>query len=428
VEKVKVNKKRRLGKAWIFWVMSGVFYLYEMILRASPGVMANDLRADFGLSPQELGFLSSMYYWAYTPLQIPCGLILDKIGSRKLITGSCVLCAISAGIFGWTESLWVAHIARFLMGAGSACAFISALALSSGWFPASYFGVMAGLTNLLGCFGGIFAGEPLALLSARVGWRQAMMHLSWIGLVLSILTWLCIRDPEVAETSPESPNHLWSRLKRVIHRPQIWLTGIVGGLLYLPISAFAELWAIPFLQSSCSIDEKTASFATMSLYLMSGIGGPVLAALATRWRSYTKILKMVAIVECALFAAMAMAHLLPYGMIIGVASLIGLILGGQVLVFSVVKGQCKADELGSAYAFVNALVMGCGLIFQPLLGKILQAWWMVLGGQYKDDNPDYTAGIYAIVPVALMVAFFLGWLMIYWMRDTYAKQHVSEKQ
>jgi len=179
------------------------------------------------------------------------------------------------------------------------------------------------------------------------------------------------------------------------------------------------LWAIPFLQASYGIDEKTASFAPMSLYLMSGLGGPILAGLSVRWKSYTQVLKMVAIVECVLFALMAMAPFLPYTMIIGVASLIGFVLGGQVLVFSVVKNQFKPAELGSAYAFTNALVMGCGLIFQPLLGKILQASWVIFGSQYQNGEPLYTGGMYAVAIVALTAAFLASWMMLYWINDAY---------
>jgi predicted MFS family arabinose efflux permease len=414
---IRNSGRRILWKAWFFWIMGAVFYLYEMILRASPGVMANDLRQDFGITPQTLGFLSSMYYWAYTPLQIPCGLILDKVGPRKLIAGSCILCALSCGLFGWTESLSVAYIARFLMGAGSACAFISALALSSGWFPASYFSLMAGLTSLLGSCGGVFAGEPLAFFTEWLGWRATMLHLSWVGLILSVLMWFGIRDPQKKPQDSRLVSHFWNRLKRIAHNPQIWLIGIVGGLLYLPISAFAELWAIPFLQETYHLDQKSASFATMILYIMNGAGGPIIAMLSTRWKSYIHILKIVAIAESILFIAMALAPFLPYASIIVVAGMIGFVLGGQILIFSVVKGLCHSDDLGSAYAFTNALVMGCGLIFQPLLGKVLQASWSLLRGGYVGTDPYYTGSMYAMAIVVLPLAYMVSWILLRWAEE-----------
>lgn len=420
--------RKILAKSWLFWSMGGLFYLYEMVLRASLSVMAEDLHASFQTNPQQFGLCASMYYWAYTPLQIPCGLILDKVGSRKLITLSCVLCALSAALFGWTESLSVAYAARFFMGAGSAAAFISALALASGWFPVAYFGIMAGLTNLLGSIGGVIAGKPLVLLCQYVGgWRSAMMVMAILGLVLSLLTWLCIRDP--LKTTPQSSgNDLWIRLNSVIRKPQIWFIGVVGGLLYLPISTFAELWMIPFLEGSCAgISKEKASLAQMSLFFMAAIGGPLLAALAVRWGSYIKVLKLVAVVDCILFLCMAMASFLPYTLAIGLSGMIGLITGGQVLVFSAVQSQTSREDLGSAYAFTNALIMGCGSIFQPLLGKILQVSWSVMGGGYADGVPVYTGKMYAISILSLPLGFLLCWVMLYWVKDAYSQKALSDE-
>jgi MFS family permease len=198
-------------------------------------------------------------------------------------------------------------------------------------------------------------------------------------------------------------------------------------LLYLPISAFAELWAIPFLQASYGLDEKTASYAQMSLYLMSGLGGPLLAALAERWKSYIKVLKMVAIVECVLFGLMTMTSFFSYKAVIGISSFVGLFLGGQVLVFSVVKSQCSKDELGSAYAFTNAIVMAFGMIFQPLLGKILQAAWATTGGGYVDGAPLYRGEVYSVLILALVAAFLVSLCALYWTNDTYVSDEVSEK-
>ncbi|MBM3631619.1 MAG: MFS transporter, partial [Alphaproteobacteria bacterium] len=424
-----ISERKTLAKAWLFWSMGGLFYLYEMVLRASLSVMAEDLHTSFHTNPQQFGLFASMYYWAYTPLQIPCGLILDKVGSRKLITLSCLLCALSAALFGWTESLSVAYAARFFMGAGSAAAFISALALASGWFPVAYFGIMAGLTNLLGAIGGVIAGKPLVLLCQYVGgWRSAMMVMAVLGLGLSVLTWLGIRDP--LKTTPQSSgNDLWIRLNSVIRKPQIWFIGVVGGLLYLPISTFAELWMIPFLEGSCAgLTKEKASLAQMSLFFMAAIGGPLLAALAVRWGSYIKVLKLVTVVECILFLCMAMASFLPYTLAIGLSGMIGLITGGQVLVFSAVQSQTSREDLGSAYAFTNALIMGCGSIFQPLLGKILQVSWSVMGGGYAADGfPVYTGNMYAISILSLPLGFLLCWVMLYWVKDGYSQKALPDE-
>ena len=45
--------------SWIIWICAGLFYLYEYVLRVSPGVMTNQLMQDFGVTSTALGVLAS---------------------------------------------------------------------------------------------------------------------------------------------------------------------------------------------------------------------------------------------------------------------------------------------------------------------------------------------------------------------------------
>ena len=132
---------KRTSLAWIIWATAAFFYFYEMLLRVSPGVMTQELMETFYVSSTSLGLLSSFYYYSYNVLQLPCGIIVDRMGPRAIITASCFLCAIGAGLFYSTDSLAVAKAARFIMGMGSACAFISTLKLTAAWFPVSQFAI-----------------------------------------------------------------------------------------------------------------------------------------------------------------------------------------------------------------------------------------------------------------------------------------------
>ncbi|WP_032113075.1 MFS transporter [Candidatus Paracaedibacter symbiosus] len=121
-------------KSWMIWICASLFYFYEMILRASPSVMTDDLMRDFGVDSTALGVLSSFYYYAYVILQVPCGIIVDRFGTRRVVTFSTLLCVIGSLCFAYSDSLPLAQLGRFLIGAGSACAFISCLKISADWF------------------------------------------------------------------------------------------------------------------------------------------------------------------------------------------------------------------------------------------------------------------------------------------------------
>lgn len=406
------------SKSIIYWLMASIFYFYEMVLRASTAVLNNDLRESFFLDAAQLGFLSSMYYFAYTPLQIPCGIILDKIGARTVITSSCLVCAFSSCVFGMTESFIIANIARFLIGAGSACAFIGSLTLIMGWFSPRHFSLMAGLTNMMGCIGGIVAATPLSWLSSTVGWRMAMIYLGIAGIILALVTWLVIKDPKKHTLQQTS---LFSSLLFIIKKKQIWLLSIMGGLLYLPISAFAELWGVPFLQVVYHIDAEKASLLNTAIYISMGIGAPLGAVFCNYIKNYIFYIRVASCVAAMAFCGVFFANYFSFYTVIGMAGIIGFSLGCELLGFVMATDNAPAALGGSVSAFVNFIIMLFPLVFQPLLGWILDCAWSLLDGAQTNGVPIYTAEMYKyailIFPICLMLAFFLSMFV----KDTYAK-------
>ena len=126
-------------RSWMVWGAAAVYYFYEMVLRVSPSVMTGELMSEFMVTSTALGVLASCYYYAYLMLQIPGGLIVDRLGPRIVVAASALLCAVGAYLFAYAESILLAQIGRFLIGAGSACAFISCLKIASNWFlPAQF--------------------------------------------------------------------------------------------------------------------------------------------------------------------------------------------------------------------------------------------------------------------------------------------------
>ncbi len=119
-----------------------MFYMYEFILQVSTAVMTNELMSDLHLNAAELGAMTAFYYYAYTPMQLPAGLLYDRFGPRLLLTLAVSVCALGAFLFAATSNVWMASTGRFLMGIGSAFSFIGALLLVSRWFPPHYFALL----------------------------------------------------------------------------------------------------------------------------------------------------------------------------------------------------------------------------------------------------------------------------------------------
>lgn len=418
------NRKPAIISAWAVWVAAAIFYWYEMILRAGASVMTQGIMDTFTINATQLGLLTSFYYYSYVILQVPSGMLLDKIGPRAVITFSCILCTVGTWFFATTTNIAVAEIARFAVGAGSACAFISCLKLASNWFSPSRFAFIAGLTNMLGTIGGTFAGVPLAKLVNYTTWQQATLWLAYTGIVVTILCWTLIRNkPKVSplnqQTQPDPTVGLRKSLFILAFDKQILLAAAIGGLMYVPITSFAELWAVPFLMSALEVNNEWASSASTMVFIGMAVGSPFVAKLAFKQKSYIKLMKTSAIASAVFFLIGSYAKSIGYFPTVIALFLGGVWLGGQVLCFSVVKERIPNQISGTAMAYTNAIVMLSGVIFQPLMGWVLDRSWtgsLDNAGARIYSAADYQQAIFA-VPLCLL----LSWFLLKLCRDTHPK-------
>ncbi|MCW5752751.1 MAG: MFS transporter, partial [Alphaproteobacteria bacterium] len=96
-------------RPWAAWALGSLFFCYGFFHRVSPSVMVEDLMRDFAVGGAILGNLSAFYFYAYASLQIPVGLLLDRHGPRRLLTGAALLCAAGSLVFALAPGLGTAY-------------------------------------------------------------------------------------------------------------------------------------------------------------------------------------------------------------------------------------------------------------------------------------------------------------------------------
>ena len=88
-------KKQSSFKPWLVWGLGCLFYFYECLLQVSPSVMSAELMHDFSVTSHMLGILSGVYFYFYAGMQLPCGVMTDYFGPRRLLTIATTICAVS---------------------------------------------------------------------------------------------------------------------------------------------------------------------------------------------------------------------------------------------------------------------------------------------------------------------------------------------
>src|SRR3954469_14133935 len=150
------------SRGWRMWALAAAFYLVAIFHRMSLGVASLDASARFGVSTSAIAVLSTVQFGLYLAMQIPAGLLADRLGPRRSLAIG--LLAISAGelIFAFSPTLGLAIAGRALVGAGDACMFLNVLRVAASWLPRHRFPLAIALTGVCGSIGQLVGTAPLS--------------------------------------------------------------------------------------------------------------------------------------------------------------------------------------------------------------------------------------------------------------------------
>lgn len=420
-----VQKKERLKAltlvAWLICIFGAIFYCYEYLLRIEPSVMLPQLMRYFDISAQDIGFLVALYYGAYVPMQAVVGILADLYGARLILTFAVFVCAIGSLLFGTTQSVYLAGFGRFLIGFGSAFAFVGVLKLASTWLPSRHFALFAGIATALGMVGAMVGDVELSILVHRVGWKAAINIGTALGFILIPFIWFIVRDrpknakTQVAEVDVRSAlRHFFS----IFANSQMWINGMVGCMLYLSLSVFAELWGIEYLRMAYHLSGEVAAASASMVFLGWLIGAPFSGWLSDKIKN-----RRMPLIIGGFFAFLVITYTI-YGPVHSLAVLnvllflFGFLCSAEVICFAVGTDNYATDVSGMAIAFTNMLVMFGGFVFQPLVGKLLDVGWT---GQVSGDLRIYTLSDYKFALIILPAGLLISVILALVMKESYGK-------
>src|SRR5919106_1514780 len=123
-------------RAVAIWGLGVAVYFVAIIYRTSLGVAGIDAAERFHINASALSTFSILQLLVYAGMQIPVGLMVDRLGTRKVLALGIVLFTAGQLGFAFSPSYGMALASRALLGCGDAMTFISVLRLGTRWFPA----------------------------------------------------------------------------------------------------------------------------------------------------------------------------------------------------------------------------------------------------------------------------------------------------
>lgn len=402
---------------WLIVCCGMLFYCYNYFLRVSPSVMQNELSQAFHMSAYEFGTLAAFYYYAYTPMQLPAGMIYDKFGVRVVITLACLIAVAGLAIFVSADSFSSASTGRLLIGLGTAFAYIGTLKLASIWLPPNRFATVAGITTAIGMTSGALSQKYLTPVVQHIGYKEALHSALIAGVVLSLIIMLLVRNRPKTNGSasnemqaPVNLKQLTTALRVIFTNRQMWLIGIIGCLLYLPSSVFLDLWGIPYLKAVYQLTPEQA--VNISSYTFYGwiISCPIVGMISDKIKRRCLPLTFTGFFAAALLCGVFYLPGINVSTLYAIFFMIGFCCGAHPLCFALGKESNPIQVSGTAVAVTNMLIMAGGAIFQPVVGKLLDLHTSNTAGAdglITYSSADYTFAL-SVVPIGVALGIFLS--------------------
>jgi len=409
-------------RAWTIWMLSASFMFYKYALEVSPSVMTSTLMRTYNIGGVELGNLAACYFYAYLLLQIPAGMLLDRLGPRMITTFAIAVCAGGSLVFAQSESLLMAGIGRFLTGTGAAFAAVNCLKLIANWFPFRHFAFMTGLTMTVAMLGAVGGQAPLAAFIEVLEWRHAMEIIGIAGLILSGIFWVVVRDraPDHARERHivSSKISLSDSLKQIFKNPQSWWISAYSGFAFAPVMVFGGLWGVSFNAEAFGLSHNMAAQILSLIFLGFAVGAPVLGWFSD-WIGKRKIVMFWGtLVALVLISIVIYAPGISLYFLALLLFLFGFSISSFLLCFTVIREISLPILAASAIGFMNAFDAFFGAFSDPLTGKILDLGW---DGKLVEGVRIFSVGNYKAAFLTLPVYLIIALLLLLKIKETHCK-------
>jgi sugar phosphate permease len=373
---------------WLIFCVLALIYILVYFYRVSLAVVARDVSRELHLSPAQLGSLSSILFYVYAAAQIPLGPMIDRLGSRVVISGCGVLAALGGILFSQAGTMGGALAARVLLGLGTSSVLMATFTIFSHWFSKQEFGRVSGLMVAVGNLGNLGGTAPLALAVALVGWRNSFLAVGVLQALVTVLVFCVVRDrpPGSAEHSGEAaalaPIGMLAAWKQIFGNRDFWLLAAVAFSWYGSYLAVQGLWGGPYLMEVLKFSREETGRMLMYTSLGFILGGLVIDSIARKLlHSYKKTLLAGQLVLLLLMTSfLGLAESFPQPLLGLLFFALGLAVSSGVMIYPIVRSMFSVRIVGTALTSINFFVLMGAASMQQIMGMILGSFGKLTPG------------------------------------------------
>jgi MFS family permease len=404
---------------WFVCFSASLFFFYEFIQGNMFASIADNVMQDFHIHADKMTYLSSIYYLSNVLFLFVAGLLLDHFSAKKTMLIAMFLCVLSTFVFAFTHSFYVALICRFIGGSGGAFCFLGPIRIASRWFPPKRMALVTGALVTMAMSGGMLAQYPLTKLVVQVGWRDSLMLVGWLGVIMWVIMAWGIKD-KPNDTGEPTPNKLnaFSVAKMAYFNSQTIRAALYTSLMNMSVAVFGAMMGSLYIMQRLGVTKEDAAMVNSMLFLGVIIGGPLIG-----WCS-DKLGRRILPMRIGSFTSLIVILLILYapvslGQMATLFFLLGFFTASQVISYALVAESNLPIMTATAVSVVSILTQTGYIVYQNLFSALL-LWH----GDVKivNDLPVYSLSDYQTAALILPIGLSLALLIILKLKETYCRQ------
>ena len=275
----------RIGR---YWVAAGMFLLSLLLYidRTCISVAKGPIASDLALSDKAMGWVFSAFALGYALLQVPSGVMADRLGPRKVLTAIVSFWSVLTAMTGAAWNFISLLVIRFLFGAGEAGAFPGMSRAIFSWMALKERGFILGLNFSGSRLGAAFAMPLVAWMIEAYDWRNTFLILGGVGVIWAVAWWLLFRDtpeehpsihPEEKEYIIQNRQQQETATGKKLAASQLLksknMLSAIGQYFCSNFTFFFALsWLFPYLKTKYELDAVEAGWYVVAPFIAGAIG------------------------------------------------------------------------------------------------------------------------------------------------------------
>jgi len=405
-------------RRWGIGVLLGSGILVSFLDRINLSVAAPQLQKAYGLDSADLGYLLSAYAWTYTGLQIPMGLVVDRLGVTRIGRLGSLLWTAASAVTAVATGYWGIVAARFLLGVAEAPSFSAVSKATGHWFPRGERARATAIFDASAKFSNVVGIPIIAFAVVRFGWRWGFAITAAASFVYFVAFCLLYREPSAdPRLSPAEREHILSggavpegaseagaagMMGHLLRQPKVWGLAIGFGAYGYSFYLFLT-WLPAYLVNTSGMNIlQSESIAAIPWAVATvtdlAIGGWLIDALIARGADETRVRKSVFVTGMLFGVAVVGATMTsrPAWAVLWISISLGGLAAAAPVGWSLPSLVAPRGGVGAVGGIMNFAVNAMG-IAAPIVTGLIVKFTHSFAGAFLAAAVILVAGILAFV-------------------------------